>query len=95
MPVWAHSGDELFYVDGESRMVAAQVRTESGFSVGERSVLFDIGPDYLIIQQEQYALYDVTPDDQRFVMLRQVDVEPPEVIVVQNWFEELKARVGN
>jgi serine/threonine-protein kinase len=95
MPQWAHSGSELFYVDGQSRMIAAQVRPGSEFSVEERIVLFDIGPEYLIIQQEQYTLYDVTADDQRFIMLRQVQVETPEVILVQNWFEELKELVGN
>jgi serine/threonine-protein kinase len=95
MPEWAHSGTELFYVDGQRRMVAAQIRSGSEFGVQERIALFDIGPEYLIIEQEQYTLYDVTADDQRFVMLRQVEVETPEVILVQNWFEELKERVGN
>ncbi len=40
--------------------------------------------------------YDVTPDDQRFVMIRNSrDVEASELIVVENFFEELKAKVGN
>ena len=43
--------------------------------------------------------YDIEPDDERFVMVFPADPreasEPdsPEIIVVQNWFEELKARV--
>ncbi len=37
-----------------------------------------------------------TPDDQRFVMMRNPgDVEASELIVVENFFEELKAKVGN
>ena len=40
--------------------------------------------------------YDVTPDDQRFVMLRSLGgVKVGELIVVENFFEELKAKVGN
>ncbi len=40
--------------------------------------------------------YDVTPDDQRFVMIRRRDGgDAGEVIFVENFFEELKAKVGN
>ncbi len=40
--------------------------------------------------------YDVTPDDQRFVMIRNRGAEEEnELIVVENFFEELKAKVGN
>ena len=40
--------------------------------------------------------YDVTPDDQRFVMIRHTGSDgPTELIVVENFFEELKAIFGN
>ena len=40
--------------------------------------------------------YDLTPDDQRFVMIRNPCAdEAGELIVVDNFFEELKAKVGN
>ena len=42
-------------------------------------------------------MYDVTPDDQRFVMLR-IGAEvaaAAEVILVTNFFEELKRLVPN
>ncbi len=36
------------------------------------------------------------PDDQRFVMIRNLGgQEASELIVVENFFEELKAKVGN
>jgi hypothetical protein len=39
--------------------------------------------------------YDVTPDGERFLMLRrQPWAVPRRVVVVTNWFEELKAKVG-
>ena len=40
--------------------------------------------------------YDVTPDGQRFLMVRPVDLPPEpatELVLVENWFEELKARL--
>jgi len=37
--------------------------------------------------------YGVAPDDRRFLMIRQVPGgAPDELIVVDNWFEELKAK---
>ncbi len=43
--------------------------------------------------------YDLSPDGQRFLMLKNVgqigteDATPSQITVVLNWFEELKARV--
>ena len=41
--------------------------------------------------------YDVTPDDERFIMIRQAGEvgAGTQLIWVQNFFEELKARVPN
>ena len=37
----------------------------------------------------------LAPDDQRFVMVRNLFRAEGEVIVVEDFFEELKAKVGN
>jgi hypothetical protein len=42
--------------------------------------------------------YDVSPDGKRFLMIKEGDgprdnSSPPGIIVVQNWFEELKRLV--
>ena len=40
--------------------------------------------------------YDVTPDGQRFLMVKEVELPPARVshlVLVQNWTEELKAKV--
>ncbi|MCI0423329.1 MAG: hypothetical protein L0387_09395 [Acidobacteria bacterium] len=41
------------------------------------------------------ANYDVTPDGQRFIMLKSGDkpASAAQINVVLNWFEELKRRV--
>jgi len=43
-----------------------------------------------------FPSYDVTPDGQRFVIVQEATRPPAHVsqlILVENWFEELKARV--
>ena len=45
---------------------------------------------------DPHQQYDVMPDDQRFAMIRnRGSVEAGELIVVENFFEELKTKVGN
>jgi hypothetical protein len=41
-----------------------------------------------------FALYDVAPDDKRFLMVQGVAAAETELILTENWFEELKARAG-
>jgi len=92
---WAHSGQELFYKNPARELVAATVRTDPTFAVVERRVLFTVPsgiPNY-----SEHPRYDVSRDDQRFIMFRTVGIGegPSELIVVENFFEELKAKVGN
>ena len=61
---------------------------------GERRVVFQTRGRYR--SNFQHQMYDVSPDDQRFVMIRNLGAEEAsELIVVENFFEELKAKVGN
>jgi Tol biopolymer transport system component len=86
-PVWAKSGRELFYVNADDEMVAAQVATDEGFVLGEQSALFSI-TDFEVSYLG--APYDVTADGQEFVMLRRLVAGRNELILVQNFFEELE-----
>ena len=97
-PLWAHSGRELFFVDEELALVAVQFDPDTGQVLG-RETLFALPPGYAIgIAGNNF--YDITSDDERFLMVRayegDADAEGPatEVIVVENFFEELKERVG-
>ena len=49
------------------------------------------------IDGPRHPEYDVSPDDQRFLMIRDLDdgEEAAELVVVENLFEGLKATVGN
>ncbi len=96
-PLWAHSSKEIFFVDGERNMVATPVGPGSPLQLGERRVLFRVGADLYLQNPEHYTPFDISLDDKRFLMARQVQAasaERPTFLIVDNWFEELKARMG-
>ncbi len=88
-PLWSPNGDELFY-RGPRGMMVVPVETEPTFTPGAPDVLFD---------QQYYSVlsrrtYDLAPDGQRFLMVKNTpedgaEAPVPQVILVQNWFEEL------
>jgi len=95
-PVWTRRGTELVYVDSQGWLVAVAVRSngndEFEFSKPER--LFEVGPG------EGAGLdrgWDVTADGQRFLFQVPDKVAegeaPVEMILIQNWTEELKRLV--
>ncbi|MCH7875993.1 MAG: PD40 domain-containing protein [Gemmatimonadetes bacterium] len=90
-PVWAHSGRELFY-KGSGNLMVVEVLPGATFVAGERGMLFSTQG---FRSSTQHPFYDVTTDDQRFVMIQNIgEEEATELIVVENFFEELKAKVG-
>jgi hypothetical protein len=74
-------------------MMAVDIATQPSFTAGKPHMLFE-GP-YLPTPLTN-PNYDVSHDGQRFLMLKPVEQEQaalPQIVVVQNWFEELKRRV--
>ncbi len=91
-PVWANSGRELFYRNGAGELVAAQITAAPTFAVGTQTVLFQASE---FRGDLSHRGYDVSPDDRRFLMVRdRSGGERATLILVDNWFEELRARVG-
>ncbi|MEO7987664.1 MAG: hypothetical protein ABI766_14120, partial [Gemmatimonadales bacterium] len=92
VPVWARSGRELFYLNGRQDMTSVELKPGAGFTLGDPKVLFPTGP-YIV--NGNAGVYDVSPDGRRFAMVRpSTGTSDAELVVVQNWFEELKGRVG-
>jgi serine/threonine-protein kinase len=92
-PLWAPDGQELFYV-GSKSMVVVGIETEPTFTLGTRESLFDAA-QYIRFTNRRVA---IAPDGQRFLLLKEGGgsedtAAPPSMIVVQNWFEELKRLV--
>jgi serine/threonine-protein kinase len=89
-PVWVADGRALVYRSGND-FVRAELRTVGGLAVTARRVLmsgeFDWGT-------RLHAAYDLHPDEEQFAVVAPGD-DRPELMVVLNWFEELKERVGN
>ncbi len=73
-------------------MMAVDIQTQPTFSTGKPRLLFEISPSLLNLTMRSF---DVTPDGQRFLMVKLSDQELPatQLTVVLNWFEELKRLV--
>jgi hypothetical protein len=98
-PAWRRDGRELYYLENASadgplkiRMMAVPITAAPTFSADSPRMLFE-GP---FRTDGPFRGYDVTPDGQRFLMVREVPQPPAHVsqmVLVQNWIEELKQRV--
>ena len=88
--MWSHSGKELFYRSNRDAMMTVAVHPGATFAFEQPKTLFSTA-QYVTINPVQS--FDVSPDDKRFLLLRETAPnERNELIVVQNWTEEMKAR---
>lgn len=92
-PVWSRNGRELFYKNGRQELVAVAVPRTATFTMGEQRVLFSTAGYDVSLEGEK--TYDVSPDGSRFVMIRLARKSHDQLIVVENFFEELRSRVGS
>ena len=94
-PLWAHNGRELFYVRGNN-MYAVRINPGSPFSAEPPRVLFKI-PDRVRAGSLFRGSFAISPDDQRFLMVRDNSWDDMAgtrtVVVVENFFEELRAKL--
>jgi Tol biopolymer transport system component len=93
-PAWRADGRELYYTfnqDAATRLMAVPL-TISGsvLTAGAPRQLFEVKG---LSTSGPARGYDVTPDGQRFLFMRAVDVPPPPappMVLVENWLQELK-----
>ena len=101
-PRWGPDGRELFYLTGAGLMGVA-IDTAGGVAPGRPALLVEGAYDGIASGGNSGRTYDVAPDGARFLMVKvggssaTVADDPyaglTRIHVVQNWFEELKARV--
>jgi serine/threonine-protein kinase len=100
-PVWRPDGKEIFYRSG-TKMMAVAVSTQPSFQAGRPHVLWE--GDYMFgpssgcgIKGTTTTSYDVSPDGQRFLMIRETDQKmyATKIVVVLNWMEELKRKLAD
>jgi Tol biopolymer transport system component/tRNA A-37 threonylcarbamoyl transferase component Bud32 len=89
-PLWSRDGSEIFYRSLDGYLVSAAVTAGEAFLVGQRTVLFS-AEDYSTSRNHTH--YDISPDGQRFLMVKRTGGSP-ELILVQNWVTEVLERMG-
>jgi eukaryotic-like serine/threonine-protein kinase len=96
--VWSKNGRELFYVEPPQndegdfqRLISVPVLGGDAFRTAPPVALFKIQ----IGRADGGPSYDVTPDGQRFVFSTASNnsFEGARIVIVENWFEELKRLV--
>lgn len=88
-PIWAHKGLTLFYRAQNGAMVQVNLAASGQrLTPTARRPLFDATP---YVHERTHPAYDISADDQRFLMIRQTDA--PMIEVVLNWARELDERL--
>jgi eukaryotic-like serine/threonine-protein kinase len=83
---WGPRGNELFYRDTSGDFYSVPIRRTPTFSSGSPKKIFTA-------KRIEFPLvgYAVAPDDQRLLTFRLLHPGAPDtLVVVENWFEELK-----
>ena len=96
-PLWARSGQELFYVSPTGELM--RVGVERGATWAATTPTRLLGSGYYSRRRlASGRTYDVSPDGQRFLRIKEgggpdQTAAPAQLIVVQHWVEELKRLV--
>ena len=80
-------------LDGALMRVAVEAK-DTVWSAGTPAKLLE--PKYFGTGSNPGRTYDISPDGQRFLMIKQGSSDqapPPQIVVVQHWTEELKRLV--
>ena len=78
---------EIYYLQGAELMAVSYETGEDGFRPGRPWMLFDVA-----VNGEAYNQYDISPDGERFLFLKDSGEDPPptELRVETSWTEGLK-----
>jgi serine/threonine-protein kinase len=93
-PLWSRTGEELFYVSPAGAIVRIGVERSASWAATTPAVIVKEG--YVTPSGFPGRSYDVSPDGQRFLMLKpatEPNAPPPQIIVVPHFDEELKRLV--
>ena len=89
-PLWSRDGKELFYRAGDD-LVSVDVKTAGSLVLGERRKLLDLST----YDSGAWHEFDVSPDGQRFLLIRtDPAARPYRLNIITNWIEELRRKVS-
>jgi hypothetical protein len=98
-PAWSPDGRELFYVPGPARFASRSITTTPSVAIGN-PVRIPIQLQLFLQAPSIVRTFDIMLDGRILGVTRDnasqpdtTTLTPPQLHVVLNWFEELKARV--
>jgi hypothetical protein len=88
-PRWSRDGRQLFF-ESSGKMVAIDIVPGPGLVTGVPHALFSIAGYRTARNRQQY---DVAPDDQHWVMIKDLtDAPHGKIVLVENWLQELQRK---
>jgi len=85
-PVWNRNGKELFYASADGKLMAVDVKADSGFEAGTPRPLFDVH-----LKNATGWKYDISSDGQRLLANTVVGEAKANLItLVLNWAAETR-----
>jgi dipeptidyl aminopeptidase/acylaminoacyl peptidase len=90
MPLWSRDGHELLYLDGNGRLTSVSVDT-SATSVRAGTPMTLLHTTYST--PDVSRSYDMSPDGRRFLMIKDSNATPRNIVVVQHFDQELRQLV--
>ncbi|MEO7998347.1 MAG: LpqB family beta-propeller domain-containing protein, partial [Gemmatimonadaceae bacterium] len=88
-PLWSIDGRELFYVSPADSLVAVSVGGTDNLTVGAQHALFSLDP---YRRFHSHRAYDVRPGG-GFIMIRDGTPNTLDLVLVDNWFAELRSKL--
>src|SRR5262249_32408943 len=94
-PTWSRTGNELFYLSRDARVMAVSYRVDGNSFVAEKPRLWSQAG---ILNPSMFRLFDIGPDGKRFVQLRPRAAtedarSATQLTFLLNFFDELRRRV--
>lgn len=89
-PVWSRDGKELFFVS-DGQLMTVPVTWSARPTLGEPLALFPV-KDFVL--DDQQPSFEPEPGGRSFLMLKRAELPATQLVLVLNWLEELKAKVG-
>jgi Tol biopolymer transport system component len=87
---WRNDGREIFYISTDGKLMSVEIKPGRSFEASVPKPLFDLAPLRAIGFGGNIG-YAVSPDGQRFLVNRQVEVPASlQYVLVMNWATEVK-----
>jgi serine/threonine-protein kinase len=95
-PRWSPDGSELYFLN-DNQLIAARIVTAPTFAVTQRTPLFSVA-DFDI--DFYHPSFEVTPDGRSFLFMASTDrlahrQSTARLVLVNNWFADLKSRLAH